>query len=282
MFPFHLHIGNIFFPYYEGFYFAATIFFGIVWATKKLKREGFPEDESYKLIMLSIIGALVGARLFHVVFWGSGYYLDNPILILKVWEGGVSITGGIAGALATAYIVSKTIKYSFIDYLATLSPIILVSQGIGRIGCFFNGDAFGVPTRLPWGVVFPRFGTDIFSFRLNTDVSSAAWNWCYSNGFVSGDSIKTVPLHPTQIYETIFDIVLALVILMFLKNANNKKMVCYVYIIGYSLFRFFVEYIRGDREQILMWNTSFIQYMLLGFVAVMVIIAFLDYRLKKV
>jgi len=199
-----------------------------------------------------------------VLFWGSSYYFRYPLKILAFWEGGISITGGIAGALVATLAMCRKLKASFWQYLALASPSMFLAQGLGRIGCFLNGDAFGLPSNLPWAVSFKRFGLDLFSFKTNTAVSSAAWAWCYDRGLVGPASTMSVPLHPTQLYEALFDFCLAGLLVALIKSKVSYRIIGATYITAYSLFRFFVEYIRADREELLFFNTSIIQFVLLG------------------
>ncbi len=264
MFPLHLALGSRFMPFYEGAYFAIAILGGILLGTRTLKNHGLQESEYEKVIYAAIIAALLGGRLFHVLFWGGSYYFRNPLKILAFWEGGISITGGIAGALIATLVICTKLKASFWQYLALASPSMFFAQGLGRIGCFLNGDAFGISSSLPWAVSFRRFGLDLFSFRENTGISSAAWNWSYSKGLVGPESTMSSSLHPTQLYEALFDFCLAALLLRLIKNKVLDKIIGSVYIAAYSLFRFFVEYIRADREGLLFFNTSLIQFVLLG------------------
>ena len=264
MFPVHLRMGPLFMPFYEGLYFALSVLLGIVAGSKLLARNNVAEKEYSEVFGFGLLGAIVGGRLFHAVFWNSSYFMSNPLRIFAVWEGGISITGGIAGGLIAALIVCRIRKADFWMYIGLTAPIILISQGLGRIGCFLNGDAFGIPSNLPWAVSFKRYGMDLFSFSPDYSVSSFAWQWCHSRGLVGPDSVSTIGMHPTQIYEAIFDVLFALALIGISRRRHSNRLVGYVYISGYSLFRFFIEFLRADREGVVIFDVSGIQILLLA------------------
>jgi phosphatidylglycerol:prolipoprotein diacylglycerol transferase len=271
----------MFTPFYEGIYFAIAILFGLIFGMRALERRGL-HDKDYDLVVVwGLIGAIVGGRLFHVLFWGNDYYLHNPEKIFAMWEGGISITGGIAGALVAALLTCRWRKQSFSAILAPIAPVILASQALGRIGCFLNGDAFGLPTSLPWGVQLRRYGYDLFEGHIDPRFSSSAWAWCHDQGLVSATSTVTVKLHPTQIYEAIFDLCLAAGLVFAARKKASNKLICFMYVAGYSLFRFLVEYIRGDREEIFLLNTSLIQFVLLIVAAVFICLAAAEGRSSR-
>jgi len=263
MFPVHIEIGSLFMPFYEGAYFAISLLIGLLLATRILEKNGKKESEFGSIFTFALIGAIIGGRLFHILFWNLEFYLVNPIHIFTFWEGGISITGGLFGGILLAYIICRIKKVDFFSYLSMLAPIMLLCQAIGRIGCFLNGDAYGIPTYSNWGIALERFGTNLFSFTKNLKYSSAAWQDSFSAGLVAFDSSKTALLHPTQLYEAAFDIGILLVLLILKKMKKADTVICYTYFALYSLFRFFVEYVRADRNQIVLWNTSAIQYFLL-------------------
>lgn len=264
MFPIHLNLGSFHMFFYEGLYFALSIGLGMLLGFRTLERQGFKDTQYVPLALLAILGALLGGRLFHVVFWGGAHYLANPGDILAFWKGGISITGGIAGALVVALVHCRRTGQSFLRYLALLAPVILIAQGVGRLGCFANGDAFGIPTNLPWGVEFARYGSNLFTLEPDTRLSSAAWQWCMEHGLVASRSTHTVPMHPTQLYEALFDFALAGLLILLGRRKVADGTVSYLYLAGYSLFRFGVEYIRGDREEIIALDTSLMQFVLLA------------------
>ena len=132
----------------------------------------------------------------------------------------------------------------------------MLGQAVGRVGCFLNGDAWGIQTNLPWGVRFPKFGTYIPSFKPDFLVPSYAWNWAKTQGLVSNSDMFTPPLHPTQLYESLGDILLLVFILLIIRRIgfrHSGKLVALVHVGGYCLLRFLLEFLHGDRGTVI-WN----------------------------
>lgn len=133
-----------------------------------------------RLSLLMVIGTIVGARLGHVFFYDWSYYRDNPLDILKVWEGGLASHGGVVGILLAllVFVLWSRKEYKNLTFLTLLDIIVIPGAFLGgciRIGNFINQEITGIPTTLPWGVIF---GSPV-------------------------DGIAGIPLHPVQLYESI-------------------------------------------------------------------------------
>jgi phosphatidylglycerol:prolipoprotein diacylglycerol transferase len=168
-----------------------------------------------------IFAGLIGARLYHVLDYLS-YYLSDPVRIFFIWKGGMGIIGGIAFGIAALYIylrIRKQDKGTWLDIVALSLPL---GQAIGRIGNFFNRENFGTPTSLPWGQ-YVEPGLRPFVFK------------------------EYERFHPVYFYEAILDVILFLTLLYLYKTkrmAVGSKHIFYSYLIGYSLIRFLLEFIR--------------------------------------
>ena len=164
-----------------------------------------------------------------------------------------------------------------------LSPGILIGQAVGRIGCYFNGDAYGAATNSVFGVQFPRHGTWIPSFETELSYSSSPWQWSFERGLVEAGSTMSAPLHPTQLYEMMGDFaILGEVIYLFnkyWKSNKNSPIIFYVHTGGYALLRFALEFIRGDREFVAFAYMTNLQLSLLAYVIIAGIL--LNKYLKK-
>jgi len=168
-----------------------------------------------------IIGIILGGRVGYALFYNSGYYLANPIEILMVWNGGMSFHGGVIGVIVASNLFSnrfKTNQFIFLDLVAICSPIGIF---FGRIANFINSELYGRATDVPWSVQF-----------------------------VLVDNIKR---HPSQLYEAFLEgVVLFFILNFFFKKNYLKKpgQISGLFLIFYSLFRFFVEYFRFPDAQI--------------------------------
>jgi len=196
--------------------FAASYFLVKYQIRKKRIDLGIELNDIFLYIML---GLIIGARLGYTVFYNFPYYLDYPLKIFAIWEGGMSFHGGLIGAIFFGFIYLRLHKadfWSFADLIIVTAPIGL---GLGRLGNFLNGELYGRVTNVPWAMVFPQGGG--------------------------------LPRHPSQIYEIILEGILLFLILWWLKDYKLKKgtLFCLFFIL-YSAFRFFIEFFRAPDPQL--------------------------------
>ena len=165
------------------------------------------------LIVYAAFGVFLGGRLGYTLFYNTAYYLQNPLKILAVWEGGMSFHGGLLGvciALSLFCYKKGFAAYTIADLAALAAPIGL---GLGRLGNFVNGELYGRPTDVGWCMVFPRGGSAC--------------------------------RHPSQLYEAALEGMVLFGILWFLgKKATPPGTVFWSFFVGYGLFRSFVEFFR--------------------------------------
>ena len=168
-----------------------------------------------------IIGIIIGGRIGYAVFYNLEYYLENPTEILMIWNGGMSFHGGLIGVIVASILFSnkyKTDLFIFLDLVALSAPIGIF---FGRIANFINSELYGRATDVPWSVQF-----------------------------ILIDNIKR---HPSQLYEAFLEGVILFVILsFFFKKSYLKKpgKISGIFLVFYSLFRFFVEFFRSPDPQI--------------------------------
>jgi len=280
MFPIHLDLGFTKLHFYEGFYFLISILTGILLARAQAKKNKMNLEKFDTFTIWVILGAIIGGRLSNFIFWNSEQLLTKPWTIFFVWQGGISITGGVAGGIFGGWLYSRIQKLAFWELFANIAPILLLSQAIGRIGCFLNGDAHGIASNLPWAVKFPRYGTYIPTFKKETAYSGFAWLWSYDQGLVTRDSTLSAAIHPTQIYEMLLDLILMGFIILLHKVVKAKglsnKLVFYTLIGVYSFYRFFLEFIRADRSGLSPLGISYMQILLIGIVVTSLILSIIS------
>ncbi len=221
MSPVIVEIGPVQIRWY-GLMYVVAIVVGLVLTHHEVKRRKLPLslDDLLDFVLLTIPLAIVFARLYYVVFrWD--YYGQNPGDIVKIWEGGLAIHGGLLGGALALWIFSKWKKVSFWQFADTIAPAVVLGQALGRFGNFMNGDAYGTPTDLPWGIVFPR--------------NSPA-----------GQAYPELHLHPSMLYEMVGDL-LIFGLLWWLRTKPFKPgFLVSLYVVLYSALRFVVEFTRGD------------------------------------
>lgn len=195
---------------------------------KIAKRYEINSDTLFDLAFWLIINGLIGARLYDV-FLQFSYYLENPLDVFKIWQGGLAIHGGIIAGLITIYFFAKKHKIYFWKLCALLVPGLSLAQAIGRWGNYFNQEIFGLPTNLSWGIPI-----DLINRPLN---------------YISSDFF-----HPTFLYESfgsllIFFILSAVTIYLIKKSKLNNYsfiLISAIYLLLYSVLRFSLEFIRID------------------------------------
>ncbi len=178
------------------------------------------------LLYMVVIGALIGARLGEVFFYNFNDYKDNPLNIIKIWNGGLSSHGATIGIIIMTFIYAKwLIKKPFFWVGDRIVAGIAMSSAFVRLGNFCNSEIIGKYSNLPWAVVFKRN---------------------YTNGFAD-----VLPRHPTQIYEALAYILLSLFLYFFFRQNQNKfktgAMAAY-FLIGMFTFRFFIEFLKEIQE----------------------------------
>ena len=184
---------------------------GVLVCYRRAPKFGIKPDTFLDVIIWLIPASLVGARLYYVIFNWS-YYRDDLMSILNTRNGGLAIHGGLILGVLTVYLVAKHDKESFLDILDVMAPVIALGQAIGRWGNFFNEEAHGIETDLPWAQI-----------------------------------IDGVGYHPTFLYESIWCFLLFIFLLVFSnhKRTFHGQIIC-LYFILYSFERFFVESLRTD------------------------------------
>lgn len=242
--PFVLQIGPLSIRWY-GLLFAAAILLGTSLARREAIRRGEDPDELLNVIVVGVMLGVIGARLYYVLFhWG--YYGSRLLKILAVWEGGLAIHGGLlVGAVVTIiYAIRK--KLPVLTYMDIMAPSLPLGQAIGRWGNFFNQEAFGIPTELPW---------KLYIEPNHRPPHLASYEY----------------FHPTFLYESLWDL-LVFVILYFLLRRRlqwtpGALICCYVGL--YSIGRFFVEGLRIDSLMLGPFRAA--QVVSLGLIAVSLI-----------
>jgi phosphatidylglycerol:prolipoprotein diacylglycerol transferase len=177
-------------------------------------------SEDYENFVFNLcLGVIIGGRLGYIIFYNLAYYLENPLKVLAVWQGGMSFHGGALAIIYIGWRFCRRHKINFFQLADTTAPIASIGLGLGRLGNFINGELYGKVTDLPWGMIFPEAGSN--------------------------------PRHPTQLYEMLLEgIILFAVTQIILVKSKRTGLVFWVWLLGYGIFRFLVEYIRIPDEQL--------------------------------
>ena len=229
-----ISIGDFFIAYY-GIIIALGMLCGILIAIFQAKRLGMDHELVSDLAICDIISAVLGARLYYVIFQWS-YYGKHPLEILDFRGGGLAIYGGVlAGVLAT-YIFSRVRKISFPDLVDTACAGLLTGQILGRWGNFFNREAFGGYTDNLLAMQIKR--ADVRAGDLTNDVL---------NHLVTLDGVEYIQVHPTFLYESLWNVAVLIIILLMTKHRKFSGQLFFTYLGLYGLGRFWIEGLRTDQ-----------------------------------
>ncbi|HIP53755.1 MAG TPA: prolipoprotein diacylglyceryl transferase [Chromatiales bacterium] len=183
------------------------------------------------LIFFGVIGVVFGGRIGYVLFYAFSSFLENPLMVFRVWEGGMSFHGGLIGVLLAMVWFAHRHKKAFFEVTDFLAPLVPIGLGAGRIANFINGELWGKTTTLPWGISLPcpRFPE-------------------YCGGVASGWS---VPVHPSQLYEALLEgLALFLVLWLFSARSRPRMAVSGLFLLVYGVFRFLIEFVRLPDAQL--------------------------------
>ena len=166
------------------------------------------------LVFFGMIGVVVGGRIGSTFFYYFPDFIENPLILFRIWDGGMSFHGGFLGVLLVMWWYAKKQRLAFFTLMDFVAPLVPIGLGAGRIGNFINQELVGRPTDLPWGMIFP----------------------------VTQDGIAR---HPSQLYQAGLEGLLLFLILWFYSASKPPRMaVSAVFLLGYGLFRFIVEFVR--------------------------------------
>ncbi|MBQ6552138.1 MAG: prolipoprotein diacylglyceryl transferase [Clostridia bacterium] len=206
----------------------------IVYVLVQGKKQGFKSDIFIDLAIIAMVFGLIGARLYYVLF-RLDQYIKDPISILYIWKGGLAIYGGVILAVLASFVYCRVKKQPFLKLADIAAPALLIGQGIGRWGNFFNQEAFGVNTGLPWGMT-----GNIVAENIRSEAADIKDRF----GILL-DSSK--PVHPTFLYESLWCLIGVLVLWLFYKKFKKfDGEVALAYCAWYGFERMFVEGLRTD------------------------------------
>jgi phosphatidylglycerol:prolipoprotein diacylglycerol transferase len=220
MFPVLIRIGPLTIHTY-GFMIAAAFLLGLWLAQRQAEREGLPRDKVTDIGFYALFAGIIGSRIFFIgTDWN--HFSAHPFDMIKIWEGGLVFYGGVVFAIPVAVWYARRQRLSLWQTADVWAPSIAVGHAIGRLGCFCAGCCYGVPTGLPWGVVF------------NNPETLA---------------IRGVALHPTQLYESAAELLNFVILVMVRRKKAFHGQLFWLYVLNYAVIRAVIELFRGDIER---------------------------------
>lgn len=220
--PVALSFGPVSIHWY-GIMYAIAFMIGYAYLAVIIKKEyiSLSLEQLDSVILIVFTGLVFGGRFGYILFYNLGYYLAHPLHMLYVWDGGLSFHGGLLVIIAIGYWYVKKCNISFFEIADHVVVIASLGMVFGRIGNFINGELYGKPTDLPWGIQFPGLES---------------------------------PHHPSQLYEATQNLVFFLIMLPLILSPWYRKMkpgmIFWSFFLYYGLVRFFIEFIRLPDPQL--------------------------------
>lgn len=260
-------IGGFTIAFY-GMIIAFGMIMGYLVTVFQAKRTGQDPDMYLDLVLWDIVIAVIGARLYYVIFSWS-YYRDNPAQILNIRGGGLAIYGGVIGGVLTTLVFAKVRKLSFWQLADTTCAGLLTGQIIGRWGNFCNREAFG------------DYTDNLFAMQIRqADVAALNLTPEITDHIIELDGINYIQVHPTFLYESCWNLLLLIIILLFTKHQKYQGQLFGIYLLGYGLGRVWIEGLRTD--QLLFFGTNVaVSQVLSGILVVLSAGAFIYQEIKR-
>lgn len=196
--------------------------FAAVWWLGQVRAKstpGWQKSDIGDLVFYGAIGVVVGGRMGYILFYNFSGFLDNPLSLFMIWEGGMSFHGGFLGVLAAMWWYGRKNNKTFFQVTDFLAPFVPIGLCLGRIGNFINGELWGRPTELPWGMIFPN--------------------------------VDDLARHPSSLYQaTLEGPVLFILLWWFSSQPRPLRAVSGLFLIGYGGLRFISEFARQPDEHL--------------------------------
>jgi len=200
-----------------------------VYGTYRAKiRAPWNSDLLSDLIFYAVIGVIVGGRVGYILFYEFAFYLENPMAVFRVWEGGMSFHGGLLGVVLAMFLFAKKTNQTLFEVADFTAPLVPIGLFFGRIGNFINGELWGRTTDSPLGM------------------------WVYDPV-----NLEKVQRYPTQLLEALLEgLVLLIILAIYSSKARRPGAVAGMFLLGYGVFRFIVEFWRLPDAQLgyLLWD----------------------------
>ena len=235
--PVLISIGPLAIRWYALSYIVGFMLF--LWLGRRRIAQGntlFTREMLDDFLTWGILGVIIGGRLGYVLFYKFSTYIDHPLDIFKVWEGGMSFHGGFLGVLAAMWLFSRKHKISFLKTMDFVAPLVPLGLASGRIGNFINGELWGRVTDINafWAMGFPQAHYE--------DVEAAAHNPLWAEWL---QQYAMLPRHPSQLYQFALEgICLFIILWIFSKKTRPDGQVASLFLAGYGFFRFLAEFAR--------------------------------------
>lgn len=220
---------------YYGIVIGCGLLAGLFIALREAKRTGQNPDNYYDIAIYGAVFGILGARIYYVIFsWDM--YKDNPISVFNIRQGGLAIYGGVIAAVITVLVYAKTKQLSAPLLMDTACLGLVTGQMIGRWGNFFNREAFG------------EYTDSLFAMKLPVDaVRDSDITELMTKHMTTENGISYIQVHPTFLYESLWCLMVLVLLLLYRKHKKFDGEVFLMYLCGYGAGRFWIEGLRTDQ-----------------------------------
>ena len=213
--PIAIHLGSFGIHWYGLMYLTAFVAFIVLgrWRIAHQNWQSWTPQMLDDALFFGALGVILGGRLGYVLFYQPAYFIEHPLEIFALWQGGMSFHGGFLGVLAAMVVFSRKYQKPWLSIMDFVAPLVPIGLGAGRMGNFINGELWGRPTDVPWGMVFPR--------------------------------VDDLARHPSQLYEFGLEgIVLFGLLWWYSSKPRPAGTISALFLLGYGSFRFIAEFTR--------------------------------------
>ncbi|MEA9654986.1 prolipoprotein diacylglyceryl transferase [Xanthomonas campestris pv. raphani] len=194
---------------------------------------GVDMDGFSDLLFYGMLGVVLGGRIGYMLFYAFDTFLANPLILFKVWEGGMSFHGGLLGVLIACGLWTRRHRLHFFDVMDFVAPLVPLGLGFGRLGNFVGGELWGKFTQAGWGVIFPHAP------------ELADWSPAQLQAQCAAGALDRFARHPSQLYEAALEgVVMFVVLWTFSMKPRARYAVSGLFALLYGVFRFIVEFVR--------------------------------------
>lgn len=271
--------------YSYGLMVAIAFIVGISIGARRARTLGEDPQNILDLCLWVMIFSLVGARLCYVII-NIDYYSRYPLEIIMVNRGGLVFYGGIIGAIIASFLFIKIKKLNMGTYFDILSPSLAIGHALGRIGCFLNGCCYGRvihshPLRFI-GVQFPRVVETVHNAQgeaVSQIIGAPAYLAHLNNGIITDTAQTCLPVYPTQLISSVGNLIIFFILTYLFSKRSFKGQIWWSYVMIYAVFRFLIEFLRGDNPPVPPFGFTFSQTLAIGLFIVGIIMY--NYLKKK-
>ncbi|MCT8264881.1 prolipoprotein diacylglyceryl transferase [Proteus terrae] len=241
--PVMFSIGPVSLHWYGMMYLVGFVF--ALWLANRRAAKpnsSWTKNEVETLLYVGFVGVFIGGRLGYVLFYNLPVFLNDPLYLFKVWDGGMSFHGGLIGVICAMIWFAKRTKRKFFQVADFVAPLIPFGLGLGRIGNFINGELWGrVTLDTPWAFLFPT--------SRSADLQLVAQDPATLLPIIQEYGV--LPRHPSQLYEMLLEgVVLFIILNIFVRKSRPVGSVSGLFLIGYGAFRIIVEFFRQPDAQL--------------------------------